>query len=867
MHMLVALFTLGLLGLAPWLISNHRLASNNTPTVASWPVFGSILPFATRGASFIHVCRLKYGDAFRLRLPGQSVVFLFHPKAIQVFFQSPDSEISFRLAVERFTNRVFGLPSKDFYPQHMAMLDALRGLLTPQHMHGLAQVQLAAMRDAADAILPAHGEVDLMETVSQVLTPAAIRMLFGAAFLERHGTQAVLRAFATFESGFELAASPVPHWLQPGWRRARAWLLSALRQSLACGDLEGQVVGQLLHQVPMPQQATPHILLAVLWASLANTVPATFWTLAYLLQPEHAHHMEDVQRLITGNGADQGPPPVGQRCGQHHRSVPTEVLQDAGGGCDFQHANDQDAALIQVAMQRGTKLAVCISEAVRLQAPGMDIRIAAQDLRLPADDSGRMHTISQGQLLAVSPYESHRDLRLFGEDAAGFRPDRLPISGMGGIPGVSGLAGMAFGGGRFRCPGRFLAEAEVALAAGFFLRHYSIYPGCRPMASAHRKQVSLQPQNDKLSSEGRQCPKGAPNPQAISQSSSDALGEPADPHQPDDMAAPTNTRADTGSRKIDHRRDGINHKLDRRLHSVEHDEAKQSKGGLRGGAECCLLPPAELRRQVGVRSSTKYGGANGSIRNEKELRHPGNEGLKAAVEALGGIKESHPSLTYADLYQLAGIVALETSGGPVVPFRAGRRDSAISPPEGRIPTLLDASGKPSLEEFKKAARRAGLSHRRLMVLCGAHTLCRWWATDTGAPPHLDKYYRDDTAFDNGYFRLLLTGKIPQDSVLLEDPELKMFALEYAKSQALFFQDYGAAHEQLSNLGTRLASTPGSRPSSSRPSGSSIFDTSSWTATEYAVGAAVVMAGSALAVGWWSRIWLKRRRHLPSKLIR
>ena len=57
--MLVALFTLGLLGLAPWLISNHRLASNNTPTVASWPVFGSILPFATRGASFIHVCRLK----------------------------------------------------------------------------------------------------------------------------------------------------------------------------------------------------------------------------------------------------------------------------------------------------------------------------------------------------------------------------------------------------------------------------------------------------------------------------------------------------------------------------------------------------------------------------------------------------------------------------------------------------------------------------------------------------------------------------------------------------------------------------------------------------------------------------------------
>lgn len=68
-------------------------------------------------------------------------------------------------------------------------------------------------------------------------------------------------------------------------------------------------------------------------------------------------------------------------------------------------------------------------------------------------------------------------------------------------------------------------------------------------------------------------------------------------------------------------------------------------------------------------------------------------------------------------------------------------------------------------------------------------------------------------------------------MLLEDPELKMFAIEYARSQALFFQDYAAAHEQLSNLGTSLARPPGSRPSSSRPSRSSAFDSSTWTVTE------------------------------------
>ena len=75
-------------------------------------------------------------------------------------------------------------------------------------------------------------QIELMGTVNGVLTPAAIQMLFGRPFLERHRQAAVLQAFATFESGFELAASPVPHWLQPGWKRARSWLLSALRSAL-----------------------------------------------------------------------------------------------------------------------------------------------------------------------------------------------------------------------------------------------------------------------------------------------------------------------------------------------------------------------------------------------------------------------------------------------------------------------------------------------------------------------------------------------------------------------------------------------------------------------------------------------------------
>lgn len=44
------------------------------------------------------------------------------------------------------------------------------------------------------------------------------------------------------------------------------------RASLAAGDFEGTVAGRVLEAADMPPSAAPNCLLAVLWASLANTV-------------------------------------------------------------------------------------------------------------------------------------------------------------------------------------------------------------------------------------------------------------------------------------------------------------------------------------------------------------------------------------------------------------------------------------------------------------------------------------------------------------------------------------------------------------------------------------------------------------------
>jgi catalase (peroxidase I) len=82
---------------------------------------------------------------------------------------------------------------------------------------------------------------------------------------------------------------------------------------------------------------------------------------------------------------------------------------------------------------------------------------------------------------------------------------------------------------------------------------------------------------------------------------------------------------------------------------------------------------------------TKTGGANGSIRCLPESGHGANAGLAWAVEQLNKIHDKHPEISYADLYQLASVVAIEHAGGPKIPFKMGRVDVDACTPDGRLP--------------------------------------------------------------------------------------------------------------------------------------------------------------------------------------
>ncbi|CAH8329487.1 unnamed protein product [Eruca vesicaria subsp. sativa] len=197
-------------------------------------------------------------------------------------------------------------------------------------------------------------------------------------------------------------------------------------------------------------------------------------------------------------------------------------------------------------------------------------------------------------------------------------------------------------------------------------------------------------------------------------------------------------------------------------------------------------------------AQSKTGGPNGSIRNEEEYTHGANSGLKIALELCEGVKAKHPKITYADLYQLAGVVAVEVTGGPDISFQPGRKDSNVCPREGRLP-----DAKKDFKHLKEVFYRMGLSDKDIVALSGGHTLGRAHPERSGFD---GPWTQEPLKFDNSYFVELLRGesegllKLPSDLTLLEDPEFRRYVELYAKDEDAFFRDYAESHKKLSELG-------------------------------------------------------------------
>jgi len=228
------------------------------------------------------------------------------------------------------------------------------------------------------------------------------------------------------------------------------------------------------------------------------------------------------------------------------------------------------------------------------------------------------------------------------------------------------------------------------------------------------------------------------------------------------------------------------------------------------------------------------GGSNGArMRFDPEASWGANAGLKIARDALEPIKAQYPAISYADLYTLAGVVAVEEAGGPKIPFRLGREDAEsgeTSPPDGRLPDADKGSKAKTIQHVRDIFYRMGMTDRDIVALMGAHAMGRCHTDRSG---YWGPWTFAENTFSNEYFRLLLserwspkgshngkpwegpdqfedaTGKImmlPSDMAMILDPEFKKYVELYAKDEEAFFKDFAKAFSKLLALGVPFAAT-------------------------------------------------------------
>ncbi|KAI3749953.1 hypothetical protein L2E82_20574 [Cichorium intybus] len=230
------------------------------------------------------------------------------------------------------------------------------------------------------------------------------------------------------------------------------------------------------------------------------------------------------------------------------------------------------------------------------------------------------------------------------------------------------------------------------------------------------------------------------------------------------------------------------------------DEAKTKLRDLFAEKSCAPLMLRMAFHSAGTfDTNSKTGGPFGTMRHKAEQAHGPNVGLDIAIDLLEPIKQQLPIISYADFYMLAGIVAVESTGGPNIPFHPGREDKDEPPAEGRLP--FPNHGTDQLRAI--FINTMGLNDQDLVALSGGHTLGSCHRERSGID---GSWTHNPLIFDNSYFKELLAGEkegliqLHTDKVLLEDPVLRPLVEKFAADQDAFFAAYAESFMKLSELG-------------------------------------------------------------------
>ncbi|KFO25975.1 25-hydroxycholesterol 7-alpha-hydroxylase, partial [Fukomys damarensis] len=414
------------------------------PLIKGWlPFFGMTMKFQKDPLGFIRTLQKKYGDIFTVLLGGKYITFILDPFQYQLLTKY-HKKLTFKKITEKFSVKVFSIKilenSEDLNHELHSSYQFLQG----KSLDIILEDMLQNIKQTFEVLLKSTkwNTEQMLTFCCSVVFETTFTTIYGNVPTgERKAFISELRDnILKFDDKFPYLVSDIPIELLRDVKSMREKLIKCMTPEKLAKIPGTSKVVQRRQEILEKYYGLKDLNIgahhfALLWASIANTIPVMFWAMYYVLRhPEAADALHDeIDHLLQSTG------------------------QKKGSGIFIHLTREQLDSLVC--------LESIVFEALRLSSYSSTIRFVEEDFTLNLETGDCC--LRKGDFVALFPPAIHGDPEVF-ESPEEFRFDRFMEDGKKKTTFYKRGKKLKFylipfGFGANKCPGRFFAVMEIKL--------------------------------------------------------------------------------------------------------------------------------------------------------------------------------------------------------------------------------------------------------------------------------------------------------------------------------------------------------------------------------------------------------------------